>query len=270
MSIRLLKNLRVLVSCLATTAIIVGVWLADSSSLHMGRVTVAAEGQQSQIPQDEFEQRVRNYLLAHPEVVGEAINRLEAQQGERQAAAAKAALKSHEAEVFQDPDSPVGGNPNGNVTLVEFFDYNCPYCRAMTPVMAKAEAADPQLRIVYKEFPILGQGSVFAAKAALAANKQGKYVAFHRGLYQVHGQVDEAKVIEVAASVGPDVSRLKSDMQDAAINAMLAKNLKLAQTLQINGTPGFVTANEVKTGAMDLEGLQALIGKTRSSKQGTK
>ncbi|MCK1277379.1 DsbA family protein [Bradyrhizobium sp. 61] len=252
MSIRLLKNLRVLVPCLATTAIIVGVWLADLPSLHMGRVTVAAEGQQSQIPQDEFEQRVRNYLLAYPEVVGEALSRLEAKQGELQAAA-EAALKSHEAEVFQDPDSPVGGNPNGNVTLVEFFDYNCPYCRAMTPVMAKAEAADPQLRIVYKEFPILGQDSVFAAKAALAANKQGKYVAFHRALYQVRGQIDEAKVIEVAASVGLDVSRLKSNMQDAAINAMLAKNLKLAQTLQINGTPVFVTANEVKTGAMDLK-----------------
>jgi protein-disulfide isomerase len=156
---------------------------------------------------------------------------------------------------------------SGNVTLVEFFDYNCPYCRAMTPVMAKAEAADPQVRIVYKEFPMLGQGSAFAAKAALAANKQGKYVAFHRALFQVRGQVDEAKVIEVAASVGLDVSRLKSDMQDAAINTMLAKDLKLAQTSQINGTLGFVTANEVKTGAMDLEGLQALIVRVRSSKQ---
>jgi protein-disulfide isomerase len=232
--------------------------------------TRAAEGQQSEIPQGEFEQRVRNYLLAHPEVVGEALSRLEAKQGELQAAAAKAALKSHEAEVFQDSDSPVGGNANGNVTLVEFFDYNCPYCRAMTPVMAKAEAADPQLRIVYKEFPILGQGSVFAAKAALAANKQGKYVAFHRALYQVRGQVDEAKVIEVAASVGLDVSRLKADMRDTRIEAALEKNLKLAQTLQINGTPGFVTINEVKTGAMDLEGLQALLAQARSSEQGTK
>jgi len=249
---------------------IASIWLADLPDLHVGRAARAAEGQQSQIPQDEFEQRVRSYLLAHPEVIGEAISRLEVKQGEQQAAAAKAALKSHEAEMFQDPDSPVGGNSNGNVTLVEFFDYNCPYCRAMTPLMAKAEAVDPQLRIVYKEFPILGQGSVFAAKAALAANKQGKYVAFHRALYQVRGQVDETKVIEVAANVGLDVSRLKADMQDAAIETMLEKNLKLAQTLQINGTPGFVTVNEVKTGAMDLEGLQAMIGKARSNEQGSK
>jgi protein-disulfide isomerase len=266
MSIHLQKNLRVLMPCLATIAIIMGLWLADLPSLHLERAAVAAEGQQGQIPQDEFEQWVRNYLLAHPE----ALSRLEAKQGELQAAAAKAALKSHEAEVFQDPDSPVGGNPGGNVTLVEFFDYNCPYCRAMTPLVAKAEAADPQLRIVYKEFPILGQGSVFAAKAALAAHKQGKYVAFHRALYQVRGQVDETKVIEVAASVGLDVSRLKADMQDAAIEATLEKNLKLAQALQINGTPGFVTVNEVKTGAVDLEGLKALIGKARSNEQGSK
>lgn len=246
------------------------IWLADLPGLHMVRAAHAAEGQPSQIPQDEFEERVRNYLLAHPEVIGEALIRLEAKQGEHQAAAAKAALKSQEAEVFRDPDSPVGGNSNGSVTLVEFFDYNCPYCRAMTPLMAKAEAADPQLRIVYKEFPILGQGSVFAAKAALAANKQGKYVAFHRALYQVRGQVDEARVIEVAASVGLDIRRLKADMQDAGINAMLEKNLRLAQTLQINGTPGFVTVNEVKTGAIDLEGLQALIERARNSEHVTK
>jgi protein-disulfide isomerase len=249
---------------------IVSVWSADLPGLRLGRAAVAAEAQQSPMPQDEFEQRVRNYLLAHPEVVGEALSRLEAKQGEMQAAVAKAALTSHEAEVFHDPDSPVGGNPNGDVTLVEFFDYNCPYCRTMTPLMAKAEAADSQLRIVYKEFPILGQGSVFAAKAALAANKQGKYVAFHRALYGVRGQVDEARVIEVAGKVGLDISRLKADMQDAAIDAMLKKNLKLAEALQINGTPGFITANEIKTGAVDLDALQVLIEKARSGKQGTK
>lgn len=264
------QSIRQMVVSLLFAFGLASIWLADLPGLHMGRAARAAEGQQSQIPQDEFEQRVRNYLLAHPEVIGEALSRLEAKQGEQQAAAAKAASKSHEDEVFRDPDSPVGGNSNGNVTLVEFFDYNCPYCRAMTPLMAKAEAADPQLRVVYKEFPILGQGSVFAAKAALAANKQGKYVAFHRALYLVRGQVDEARVIEVAASVGLDVRRLKADMQDAGINAMLEKNLRLAQALQISGTPGFVTVNEVKTGAIDLEGLQALIERARKNEHVTK
>ncbi len=126
------------------------------------------------MPQDEFERRVRTYLLEHPEVITEAISRLEARQAELDAAQVKTLLKEHTDEIFRDPDSPVGGNPAGDVTLVEFFDYNCPYCRQMAPLMTQAEAEDPQLRIVYKEFPILGPNSVVAAKAALAAKNLGQ------------------------------------------------------------------------------------------------
>ncbi|HET8921252.1 MAG TPA: DsbA family protein [Xanthobacteraceae bacterium] len=224
----------------------------------------------AQTSQTEFEQRVRSYLLEHPEVVGEALNRLEAKQGELDAADAKAALKAHTAEVFQDPDSPIGGNPNGDITLVEFFDYNCPYCKAMAPLMSKAAEADPKLRIVYMEFPILGAGSVYAAKAALAANKQGKYETFHRALYGVHGPVDESKVLEAAKTVGLDVDRMKADMQDKAIEGILEKNIKLAQALHINGTPGFVAGEQVTTGAIDLDALQAFIGQARNGNQATK
>jgi len=233
--------------------------------LHFGNTAIAAD-----TSQDEFEQRVRNYLLAHPEVISDALNRLEAKQGEQDAAGAQAALKAHAAEVFQDPDSPVSGNSKGNVTAVEFFDYNCPYCKMMASVMEQAEAADPQLRIVYKEFPILGPGSVFAAKAALAANKQGKYVAFHRALYQVRGHVEEAQVLETARSVGLDIDRMKKDMQDAAIEGALEKNGTLAQTLHITGTPGFVAGDQITTGATDLKTFQALIAKARSDHQGAR
>jgi len=228
--------------------------------LHFGNTAVAAD-----TSQDEFEQRVRNYLLAHPEVISDALNRLEAKQGEQDAAAAQAALKAHAAEVFQDPDSPVSGNSKGNVTVVEFFDYNCPYCKMMASVMEQAEAADPQLRIVYKEFPILGPGSVFAAKAALAANKQGKYVAFHRALYQVRGHVEETQVLEVARTVGLNVDRMKTDMRDPAFEGVLEKNGTLAQALRITGTPGFVAGDQVTTGATDLKTFQALIAKARSA-----
>ncbi len=244
---------------------VANVEVAKLSNLHLANAALAAD-----VPQDEFEQRVRNYLLAHPEVIAEALNRLQAKQDEQDAAGAKSVLKARVADVYQDPDSPVGGNPNGNVTVVEFFDYNCPYCRAMAPLMEKAEAADPQLRIVYKEFPVLSAGSVFAAKAALAANKQGKYIAFHRALYHVRGQVDESKVLEVAGTVGLDVARMKADMQDAAIEGMLDKNNKLAQALHITGTPGFVAGDEVRTGATDFNGLQALISKGREVQQSVK
>jgi len=249
----------------AARARMAGVWFAKSPGLHLGSPAVAAD-----ISQGEFEQRVRNYLLADPEVVGEALNRLEAKQGELDAAA-RAALKDHAAEVFQDPDSPVSGNSNGDVTLVEFFDYNCAYCRAMAPLMTQAEAADPWLRVVYKQFPILGPDSVFAAKAALAANRQGKYVALHRALYQVRGHVDAAKVLELAATVGLGVQQMKADMQEQAIESELDKNGKLGELLHITGTPGFVIGDLVTIGATtDFDALQALIAKGRSGQQEAK
>jgi protein-disulfide isomerase len=263
------RALRILGWSLAFLILIglVGAWFALKPTLRLGHRDV---GVASNMPQDEFEQRVRTYLLEHPEIVAEAINRLEARQGEQAAADAKAGLTSRSDEVFRDPDSPVGGNPSGDVTLVEFFDYNCPYCRMMAPVMAEAEAADPQLRIVYKELPILGPNSVFAAKVALAANKQGKYVALHRALYQLRGPIDEGKVLEAAATVGLNIDRMKADMQDAAIDGALEKTGKLAQALQITGTPGFVVGDQLTTGATDLSTLQALIGKARGGQQEAK
>ena len=240
-------------------------WFAKSPTMHLGMAAAAAD-----MSQQEFEQRIRTYLLEHPEVLMEAVNRLDAKQGEQEAAAASAVLKDRAADVFQDAASPVSGNPKGEVTLVEFFDYNCPYCRVMVPLLTQAEAADPWLRIVYKEFPILGPGSVFAAKAALAANKQGKYVTLHRALYQLRGPVDEAKVLEVATNVGLEIQRMKADMQDSAIEGAIEKNVKLAEALRITGTPGFVVGDQISTGATDFDGLQALIAKGRSDQTNTK
>jgi protein-disulfide isomerase len=236
------------------------IWLAKFHGPVPVSAAIAAD-----ISQAEFEQHVKSYLLEHPEVVGEALSRLEAKQGELDAAAAQAILKAHTADVFHDPDSPISGNPNGDVTLVEFFDYNCPYCHSMAPLITQAETADPKLRIVYKEFPILGPGSLFAARAALAANRQGKYVAFHRALYAVRGQIDEAKVLEIAATIGVDVGHLKADMQDKTIQAALDKNAKLGEALHITGTPGFVIGDQVTTGAMDFAVLKSLIAKVRSA-----
>ncbi len=224
----------------------------------------------AQMPQDEFEQRVRSYLLEHPEVIKEAIDRLEARQVELDAAQVAAVLKEHADDIFRDPDSPVGGNPKGDVTLVEFFDYNCPYCRQMAPLMTQAAAEDPQLRIVYKEFPILGPNSVVAAKAALAANKQDKYVAFHRALYQIRGPVEEGKVLEAAATAGLDVDRLKADMQNPSLQGLLDRNIQLAQALRITGTPGFVAGDQILVGATDLKTLQAVLQTIRGKQQATK
>lgn len=215
------------------------------------------------IPNDEFDRRVREYILNNPEIVIEAVQRFEQRQRARQENEANAVISSRANEILRDKDSPVGGNPDGDVTLVEFFDYNCPYCRRVTPIMEHAEKADPKLRVVYKELPILGAGSVYSAKAALAAHKQGKYLAFHKELMLGQGVADESRVLEIAAKIGLDVERMKSDMDDPAIATAIENNLALAQALRINGTPGFVIGDKIIRGAIDLKAMQALIRETR-------
>ncbi|MPZ10882.1 MAG: thioredoxin domain-containing protein [Kiloniellaceae bacterium] len=215
------------------------------------------------LPNDELDRRIRAYILENPEVIVEAMQRLQARQRTAAASEAEAVLRARADEVFRDATSPVGGNPDGDVTLVEFFDYNCPYCRSVAPVMNEVEAADPQLRIVYKEFPILGPNSVYAAKAALAAHRQGRYLALHQALMQAEGAADSDRVLAVAAEVGLDVERLKTDMEDSAIQEAIDRNLALAEALRITGTPGFVVGRRVLRGATDLATLQRLIAEAR-------
>jgi protein-disulfide isomerase len=217
----------------------------------------------TRMPADEFEMRVRDYLISNPEVIVESLQLLETRKRATAESQIKAALAAREEEILRDPDSPVGGNPGGDVTLVEFADYNCPYCRRVAPTLAEAEASDPELRVVYKEIPILGPDSVFAAKAALAARRQGKYVDFHRALMNVKGVAAEGLVFAIAAKVGLDVERLKADMEASSIQAAIDRNLALARALGINGTPSFVVGDKVVSGAIDLRAMQQLIGRAR-------
>jgi protein-disulfide isomerase len=239
----------------------VAIWFATDPGF---RTSVGPPKATSRVPRDEFEQRIRTYLLENPEVIVEAMQQLQARERAAEVSEAQAVLKARAEEVFRDPESPVGGNPDGDVTLVEFLDYNCPYCRRVAPVMIEAEKTDSQLRIVYKEFPILGPNSLFAAKAALAAHRQGQYVAFHKALMQADGVANENTVLAIAAEVGLDVVRLKADMQDPAIQEAIDRNLALAQALRINGTPGFVVGQQILRGATDLSALQGLIRQARS------
>ena len=177
----------------------------------------------------------------------------------------KRRLAERRAEILHDPAAPVGGNPDGDVTLVEFFDYNCPYCRRVAPSVAELVETDPDLRVVYKEYPILGPGSQFAARAALASAKQGKYASFHHALMEADGQVTEQTVIEVARTVGLDIERLRADMEDPAIQEAIARNLQLANALGITGTPSFIIGQELVPGAVDLGTLLGLIDRAREN-----
>jgi protein-disulfide isomerase len=212
---------------------------------------------------DEFEQRVRDFLLEHPEVIMEALQVLQERQRAAEADDIKRTIAARRDEIFNDPSAPVGGNPAGDVTVVEFFDYNCPYCRRVAPTLAEVEEADSNLRIVYKEFPILGPGSQFAARAALAAQKQGTYNTFHTALMRAQEQLDEDQVMNIARAVGLDAERLRQDMQDAAIEEAIARNLQLAEALGITGTPSFVIGDQIVPGAIDRSTLEGLIAEAR-------
>jgi protein-disulfide isomerase len=206
--------------------------------------------------------QMRRFILDNPEVLLEAVKRHEESQQTAQEEEANTALAQHKKELLGG-QSPVGGNPNGDVTIVEFFDYNCPYCRKAGPIVSEATAADEGLRIVYKEWPILGPGSEFAARAALAAHLQGKYVPFHEALMTSPSRVDEASTLQIASTAGVDVERLKRDKESESVKSELQRNFALAEKLHISGTPAFIIGEEIIRGFVELDALQQSIASAR-------
>jgi len=215
-----------------------------------------------------FDVQARTYLMDHPEILLESIQRLDEKNKVAENNEITTALRDNNEQIFNSPSSPVVGNVNGDVTVVEFFDYNCPYCRKAVPIVADALNADKGLRVVYKEWPILGPGSQFAARAALASHAQGKYEALHQALMTSPGSVDEAATLEIARSVGLDVERLKGDMESPAIKTELERNFTLAEKLRITGTPAFVIGEEILRGLVDLTTLQQTISTARQKSGG--
>lgn len=211
----------------------------------------------------DFASQARAFLESNPEVIVNSVKRADERQKESEAKEAITQLASHGDEIFNDPAAPVAGNPSGDAVLVEFFDYNCPYCRKAAPVVDELMRSDPKIKFVYKEFPILGPGSIFAARAALASQKQGKYVALHDALYAFHGPINETSTLDVAAKVGLDVERLKTDMADPAIEAAIKKNIALAEALLISGTPTFVSRKEITPELVDLDVLKRMMANER-------
>jgi protein-disulfide isomerase len=174
-------------------------------------------------------------------------------------------MNDRRSEIFDDPATPVGGNPHGDVTIVEFFDYHCPYCKKVQPELQALLDQDHKLRFIYKEMPVLGPASVVAARAALAAQRQGKYEAFHAAMMGTKGQITEDTIDKVAGSVGLDVDWLKQDMAAPEIMRALRANVALANALNIHGTPGFIIGDRIVAGAIDLDTLKTIIAAARNS-----
>ncbi len=210
-----------------------------------------------------IENIVREYILKNPEIIIEAARILRMRKETAARNQTRRTVLARRDELFNDPASPVGGNPQGDVTVVEFFDYQCPYCKRVLPSIQALLAEDGNLRYVFKEFPILGKASVFAARAALAAQRQGKYLEFHRAVMPAKGKLTEAKVMRLAKTAGLDVDRLRRDMADGTIDDSIRRNLELASALNVNGTPAFVIGDTVVPGAVDIDTLRSLIARER-------
>ncbi len=214
---------------------------------------------------------IEQHIAANPEIVLGAIQELRRREAEAKREQIEFNLTALRSELERDPRAPVGGNPEGDVTVVEFFDYNCPYCRAVKPALRELLAGDTGLRFVYKEFPILGEASKTAARAALAGARQGTaaYERFHDALLGVQGQLTDDDVFRVGERIGLDMVRLRADMEDPAIEAAIRDNLELAARLSITGTPAFVIGEAIIPGAVSLEELREAVAQARTKRTGS-
>ena len=208
---------------------------------------------------------VKDYILANPEVILEAVQSLRRKQEEAQKKAAEDALKTRRAELQGATDLPVAGNAKGDVTIVEFMDYRCGYCKSVKPAIDEVLRADGRVRLVLKEFPILGPASRTASMAAIAANKQGKYLALHNALMAYPNNLTDEVIFALARQVGLDVAKLKADMASPEVQALIEKTHKLAQDLGINGTPGFIIGDQIIPGAVSADELKKKIAEARQA-----
>ncbi len=206
---------------------------------------------------------IRAYLMANPEVLVEAMQELERKQDSQRDTVAQKAMLQYENELLRDPESPVSGNPDGDVTIVDFNDYQCPYCKRAHSAVKSVVAADGKVKVVYKDLPILGEPSRIAAFAALAARNQGKHAALHGALMEFSGKLDRDRIMEIARSVGIDVAQLQKDMEDPKLKQLIDRNSALAAALGVRGTPAFVIGKQFVPGAVDAEALKQLIADAR-------
>jgi protein-disulfide isomerase len=251
----------------AIEAMVRGISAAEAAPAMSQPATGApgAEATLSEQQQREVEDIIRNYLIANPEIIRDAINELQRKEDEAAHMAQTQTIQENSDLIFNSPREVVLGNPKGDVTLVEFFDYNCAYCRRAHADMKRLIADDPNLRVVLKEFPILGDGSVQAAQVAVAIllTAPEKYGDFHDAMLEERGQVDGARALAIAGELGLDPEMLKAKAMTEEVKATITESHDLAQKLELTGTPSYVTARQVVVGAVGYDALKAEIKAAR-------
>ncbi|MEN3973919.1 DsbA family protein [Emcibacter sp. SYSU 3D8] len=214
----------------------------------------------------QVEQIISDYLKNNPKVLQEMIDRLQAHNTREASINAEKKIIANKVAVLGSDGAMVAGNPSGDVTVVEFFDYRCGYCRMAQPSMARLLEEDPDVRVVFKEYPVLGPQSITASRAAIASARQGKYVEFHMALMGLEEALNDDVLYRVAGEVGLDVAKLKQDMKDEAIDEVIAENHELADKLGIEGTPNFIIGTQLVQGMVPYETLTEYVEKARKTK----
>ena len=237
--------------------------LAAAAPLLLAAGLAAAPAIAQDFTEEEIKQLALQAILENPDIVMEAVSILQQREAAETEAQARATIGDSRDMLERDPNAPVGGNPEGDVTVVEFFDYNCPYCRRAGDEVAEILADDDMVRVVYREWPILGEGSVVAARAALAAREQGLYQEMHEALMGARGRVDEASVMRIAEEAGLDVERLRADMEAPEVQAHIDTSMQLAQSLGFTGTPSFVIGEDRAPGLVEAERMAEMIAAQR-------
>lgn len=211
----------------------------------------------------EIERIIHDYLVNNPEVLVKAFEELERRSEDDRMSQTRNAVKEHSKALYNDAEDFVAGNPKGDVTLVEFFDYRCVYCkRSFQPLMDFIEK-DGNIRLVLKEFPILGPASMEASKAAMAAQKQGRYLEMHKGLYTHKGELDSDAINAIAKKAGVDVAKMREDMKDPALADRVSRAYRIAEAIGIDGTPAFIAGGALHPGMVDEERLTEIVSALR-------
>ena len=192
---------------------------------------------------------IKEYLIANPEIFLEAQSALEAKMEKEQAEKLKVAIAENSREIYRDPKADTAGNANGDITVVEFFDYNCGYCKRSLHDVIKLVGDDPNVRVVFKELPILSKGSEEASRVAIAAGRQGKYWDMHKSMLEAKGQMNEANALAIATKLGLDMEKLKKDMASPEVADEIKKSEALAKKMGVNGTPHFLVGDRAIPGA---------------------
>ena len=213
----------------------------------------------------EVKQLALEAILENPEIIRQAIDLLRQNEEASAEMQAQALLQSERDRLERDPNAPVLGNLNGDVTIIEFFDYNCPYCKRATAELNTLLAQDTGVRVVLREWPILGEASVYATRASLASRNQGKYGEFHQALMAAKGRLAPANVMAIAQTVGLDTQRLKVDLQAPEIDQHIETSMQLARALNFSGTPAYVIGDAIAPGMISADDLQSMVSQARAA-----